>query len=256
MTRLWQGESGSTSSVSHQGSDDLATALERVNLCDYVLPYLERHGVQMRGGRFPAVWRGGQDYNCSIRTSKTSYQYVVDHVTNEFYGIWAWLTKVEKMSPRDAAQRVLHDAGMASTPKNGKRRSKPHPKIEQKPVPDMPQDLRDAVKAWQKLGGVQLSFEGGKLEMLQGFADWAATALAAYKIDLDAIAEGATIDHCFDAFEGRPLRLCACSKRWATHASLERDGFATIGFACEPCLEFWTMPELEEARAARGGDRK
>ncbi len=252
MSRLGEGGTGTGASVPHDGSDDLGLALERVNLCDFVLPYLEQHSVQIRRGRFPAVWRGGKDDNCSIRTSKTKYQYVVDHVTNEFFGTWAWLTKVEKMSTRDAAQRVLHDAGMVSTPKSGKRRAKTYFRFAQKPVPDMPNDLRDAVKAWHKLGGVQLGLDGAKLETLQGFASWVAGALSAYKIELESIADGVTLEHCIDAFEGVSLRICACGKRWATRMALERDGVASVGFGCELCGLVWTIPELEKAHAARG----
>jgi hypothetical protein len=243
-------------STGGSGGDDLRLALERVNLCDYVLPYLEQNSVQIRRGRFPAVWRGGKDDNCSIRTSKSKYQYVIDHVTNEFFGTWRWLTKVEKMSLRDAAQRVLRDAGMVSTPKNGKRRAKTYFRFAQKPVPNMPNDLRELVGAWQKVGGVQLGLDGVKLETLQGFAAWVGGALYAYKIELESIADGVTLEHCIDACEGVPLRLCACGKRWATRMVLEHYGVVSVGFGCQPCGLMWTIPQLEEARAARVGDAK
>ena len=102
--------------LTHSNKHVLKTALERVSLLDYVIAYLERHGLQMRGNRFPAVWRDGRGNNCEVCKSKNGHEYVKDHVNNEVFGVWSWLTKIESLTKKQAAEKIKTDAGMANTP--------------------------------------------------------------------------------------------------------------------------------------------
>ena len=113
-------------------------------------------------------------------------------------------------------------------------------------------DLEDFILYLATERGLSDNYQISTRLSLEGFASWVAGALSAYKIELESIADGVTLEHCIDAFEGVSLRICACGKRWATRMALERDGVASVGFGCELCGLVWTIPELEKAHAARG----
>ncbi len=257
MNRLGEGGSGTGKSIALRGEDTLFRAIQLADLPALLEQYYpESRAVSGRAGRVKRVWvSDSRDFNASLKRFPDGVWHLHDFVNNVGHDAFSFLVDIVGMTKKQAAEKLLRDAGLEQN--RTRTHGKPQPKLEIKPTPDMPKELRDWVTTWRRVGGVQVGLDGAKLETLNAFAVWLADALTPYRAQLERIAAGVTLEHCIDAFNGATPRVCACEKRYTSKLEIwdtDNDGkeFSRLAYGCEPCGLVWTTSELEEARAARG----
>jgi hypothetical protein len=237
-----------------QNDNTLTQAIQEADLPAMVARHFpDSRAVPNKAGRIIPTWeKRSRDFNASLKRYPDGTWRLHDFVTNQDFNAFGFLVSIVGMTKADAAKYLIQLAGLEE--RSTQPRAKPQPRIEPKPVPEMPKDLTEWIGVWNRFGGVQLGLEGAKLEGLKVLSNWLADALRPYKAQLERIAVGTTLEHCIDAFMGVTPRVCPCRKRWTTKMEMHNHDdngkhFLTTSFGCEPCGEIWTASELETARA-------
>jgi hypothetical protein len=157
------------------GASPLTRAIQAADLPAIIAAhYPDARAQPGRAGRVLCVWRGGNDLSGAIFRGRDGRWRLQDHVLTAHYDAYSFLVEVLGFSLRDAAQKLLRDAGLDGAPRRYTARPPRAPGIEA----TVPDDLPGELLAYHALG-LSVDFEGARFGAgnLEALAFWIADSV-------------------------------------------------------------------------------